>query len=107
MTPSNPSQIRLLLWDYITREIRLPAASKSILLALANLTDPRSRTAHAPISLLVVYAGLSQSDVSRLLGNLDANQWIETNRIPADPGRPPITVYNLSSQLIQLALRQS
>ncbi|MBD2104337.1 hypothetical protein [Leptolyngbya sp. FACHB-261] len=101
----SPSQIRLMLWAYISREIKLPAASKSILQVIANLTDPRSLRARIPISLIVVHSGLSQSDISRLLVNLEANQWVEKSLVPAEaPGRPPATLYNLSEGLIRHAL---
>ncbi|MBD2103165.1 hypothetical protein [Leptolyngbya sp. FACHB-261] len=101
----SPSQIRLMLWDYISREIKLPASSKSILQVIANLTDPRSLRARIPISLIVVHGGLSQSDISRLLVNLEANQWVEKSLVPAEvAGRPPVTLYNLSESLLRHAL---
>ncbi|MBD2102181.1 hypothetical protein [Leptolyngbya sp. FACHB-261] len=104
----SPSQIRLMLWDYISRQLHLPASTKSILLVIANLTDPRSLRARIPISLIVVHGGLSQSDTNRLLVNLEANQWVSKMLVPDEAiGRPPITLYNLSEQLVRAALQAS
>ncbi len=102
--PHSPSQVRLALWDYIIRELNLPAPSKLLLLILANFTDPRSHRANSPLSLLVLKSGLRQAEVVRLLSHLEANQWVEQTRVPAEPGCPPLPLYHLCGPLIQLAL---
>ncbi|MBD2099716.1 hypothetical protein [Leptolyngbya sp. FACHB-261] len=98
------SQIRLLLWDTITRNLNLQSTSKFILLIIANFTDPRSRTARVPLSLIVLKSSLPESEVNRQMAILEASYWVEKISVPSTAGRPPITLYNLSTQLIQLAL---
>ncbi|MBD2100686.1 hypothetical protein [Leptolyngbya sp. FACHB-261] len=101
----SPSQIRLQLWDHISREIRLPTSSKILLLVIANLTDPRSLRARIPISLLVVHSGQSETEINRLLSTLETKQWIESMRVPNEVrGRPAVTLYNLSAPLLHRAL---
>ncbi|MBD2101100.1 hypothetical protein [Leptolyngbya sp. FACHB-261] len=102
----NPDQIRLALWDCITRDLHLSTPSKSILLVIANYTDPRSSRANIPISLLVLKCNLQQSELSRLLPPLEACHWIESSRFLSDAGHR-LRLYNLSPQLWQRALRGS
>ncbi|MBD2101078.1 hypothetical protein [Leptolyngbya sp. FACHB-261] len=103
----SPAQIRLALWDTISRDLTLPAQSKIILLVIANLTEPRSFKARIPISLIVVHGGLQESDVSRLLPTLEANRWVEKMLVPSSSGSPPVTLYNLTPPLIRTALRRA
>ncbi|MBD2100203.1 hypothetical protein [Leptolyngbya sp. FACHB-261] len=100
------SKIRLALWDYISREVCLPAPPKMILLVIANYTESRSRRANIPMSLLVRDSGLEELTIRQMMLNLEASQRLEKLEVPTAIGRPPQFLYNLSAGLIQAALRQ-
>ncbi|MBD2104470.1 hypothetical protein [Leptolyngbya sp. FACHB-261] len=100
----NPSQTRLMLWDYISRNLNLSPQSKLLLLLIANYTDPRSLKASVPISLLVLQCNLKEPEVNRLLLPLEACHYTERQRVLTDAGRSVILCH-LNPQLIQMALR--
>ncbi|MBD2104455.1 hypothetical protein [Leptolyngbya sp. FACHB-261] len=100
----SPSQIRLQLWDHISRELNLSNQAKLILLIIANYTDPRSLRASVPTSLLVLKCSLSETDLNRLFVPLEASQLIERQRVLSDAGRS-ITLCNLGKTLLQQALQ--
>ncbi|MBD2100151.1 hypothetical protein [Leptolyngbya sp. FACHB-261] len=102
-TSLNPSQTRLILWDYITRSLNLSPPSKLLLLVIANYTDPRSLKASVPLSLLVLQCNLKEPEVTRLLLPLEACHYTERHRVLTDTGRA-VTLCNLTPQLIQRAL---
>ncbi|MBD2102962.1 hypothetical protein [Leptolyngbya sp. FACHB-261] len=105
-TNLTPAQIRLALWDTITRDLNLQSVSKLILLIIANFTNPRSRTARIPLSLIVLKSGLHHSDVNRQMAVLETSGWVEKILVPAEAEQRSITLYNLSAQLLRLALQQ-
>ncbi|MBD2105298.1 hypothetical protein [Leptolyngbya sp. FACHB-261] len=105
MLPSHlsPSQVRLRLWDYISRELKLMPPLKLILLVLANYTDSHSHKANIPASLIIRDSGLRDEEIKRLLISLEAANWVESTRVLSDAGRS-VMLYNLSAQLIRQVL---
>ncbi|MBD2103930.1 hypothetical protein [Leptolyngbya sp. FACHB-261] len=103
MTPSlSPSQVRLHLWDHISRDLKLMPSLKLILLVLANYTDSHSHKANIPASLIIRDSGLRNEEVKRLLVSLEAAHWVESLRILDEAGRS-VVLYNLSARLVQVA----
>ncbi|MBD2102822.1 hypothetical protein [Leptolyngbya sp. FACHB-261] len=99
----SPSQKRLQLWDYISRELKLMPSLKLILLVLANYTNPHSYKANIPASLIIRDSGLRDEEIKRLLASLEAAHWVESVRVLDDAGRS-VLLYNLSAQLVQRVL---
>ncbi|MBD2103055.1 hypothetical protein [Leptolyngbya sp. FACHB-261] len=108
MSPSHlsPSQRRLQIWDYISRQLKLMPQLKLILLILANYTDPQNQKANIPASLIIRDSGLRDEEIKRLLASLEAANWVESTRVLTDAGRSVI-LYNLSAQLLKQALSSS
>ncbi|MBD2102312.1 hypothetical protein [Leptolyngbya sp. FACHB-261] len=97
MSPS----LRLALWDYIVRRLKLPAQLKLILLVIANYIEPSGAQSRVTLGLLSRDSDLEPHALSPLLLSLEARNLVSKVMVYPEGRGSIIPLYSLSPSLLR------
>ncbi|MBD2102552.1 hypothetical protein [Leptolyngbya sp. FACHB-261] len=95
------TNLRLALWDHITRRLNLSAQLKLILLTIANYLEPNSAHSRVTLALLSRDSNLEPQDLQPLLLGLEARDLVRKVTVHPEGGGPTIALYSLSPNLLR------
>ncbi|MBD2104824.1 hypothetical protein [Leptolyngbya sp. FACHB-261] len=93
--------LRLALWDHITRRLNLAAPLKLILLTIANYLEPNGGHSRVSLVLLSRDSNLEPQNLQPLLLSLEARDLVRKVTVHPEGGGPTIPLYSLSPNLLR------
>ncbi|MBD2100166.1 hypothetical protein [Leptolyngbya sp. FACHB-261] len=95
------TNLRLALWDHITRQLNLAAPLKLILLTIANYLEPNGGHSRVTLNLLSRNSNLEPQDLQPLLLGLEARDLIRKVTVYPQGGGSTVSLYSLSPSLLR------